>query len=103
MDENVWAITAPDEAVSLGIVKPFHSSLHFACPPDRDIEILLRSARLNNPNAVKGTNCAECTRIACPVNRTIVSLLEKSKLIPAIKSIQRVFFLGGPGSERNRK
>ena len=39
MDENVWAVIAPDEAVSLGVVKPLHRSLHFAGPPDRDFGI----------------------------------------------------------------
>src|SRR6267143_3601430 len=28
MYENVWAIIAPDEAVSFGIIKPFHGSVH---------------------------------------------------------------------------
>jgi hypothetical protein len=29
MNENVRPVIAPDEAVSLGIIKPFHGSLHF--------------------------------------------------------------------------
>jgi hypothetical protein len=45
MYENVWAIIAPDEAVSFGIVKPFHGSLHFACPPDTVFGILHHAAR----------------------------------------------------------
>jgi hypothetical protein len=39
--ENVWAVIAPDEAITLGIVKPLHGSLHFACPPDRVLSISL--------------------------------------------------------------
>ena len=35
VNENVWAIIAPDEAVSFRIVKPFDSSLHCDLPPDR--------------------------------------------------------------------
>src|SRR5882672_1802700 len=45
LSEAVGASIAPDEAVSLGIVKPLHCSLHFACPPDRDFEILHHDAR----------------------------------------------------------
>ena len=45
MDENVWAVIAPDEAVPFRIVKPLHGSLHFAFPPDRDLEIWHPGAR----------------------------------------------------------
>ena len=31
MNENIWAIIAPDEAVSFRIVKPFDGSLHCDC------------------------------------------------------------------------
>jgi len=31
VNENVWAIIAPDEAISFRIIKPFDSSLHFDC------------------------------------------------------------------------
>src|SRR3981081_434610 len=45
MYENVGAIIAPDEAVSLGIVKPLHGSSHFHCPPGRVFEISLHAVR----------------------------------------------------------
>jgi hypothetical protein len=31
VNKNVWAIIAPDEAISFRIVKPFDGSLHFDC------------------------------------------------------------------------
>src|SRR5713226_4569317 len=34
MHEYVRTIIAPDEAVTLGVIKPLHSSSHFAWPPD---------------------------------------------------------------------
>jgi hypothetical protein len=31
VNENVWAIIAPDEAISLGIIEPLNSALQFEC------------------------------------------------------------------------
>jgi hypothetical protein len=31
MNKNVWAVIAPDEAISFGIIKPLDGSLHFDC------------------------------------------------------------------------
>lgn len=71
MNENIRAIIAPDEAVSFAVVKPFYSSMHFAFPPEQGLRDFIPQRPVNNPNAVKDTNGAECTRIDWRVNSTI--------------------------------
>jgi len=82
--ENVGAIIAPDEAVSLGIVKPLHGSLHCDCPPDRDFEILHHGARRITLTPLKIRMARSVPESNDQSIEQSSSLLEKSRLMPII-------------------
>jgi hypothetical protein len=87
MNEYVWSIISPDEAVSLGIVKPLHGSLHFDQPPETNVEISHGGRRITlTPLKIQVARSVpewdfESIEQSCV-------LLEKSRLIPVTKTIQ---------------
>jgi hypothetical protein len=103
MYENVWTIIAPDEAISLGIVKPLHGSMHFDCPPDRVFEIPLHGARGITLTLLKIRIARSVFRIGFRVNRTIVFPARKKQGYPCIKTIQTVHIVKRGYSERKRR
>ena len=90
VNEYVWAIIAPDEAISFRIVKPFDGSLHCDCLLTGIHKLSSHGDKSDILSAVKNTNCAESTRIKVRVKGTF-SIYSKDKYSEmCTKSIQKL-------------
>jgi len=45
MNEDIWALPAPDETITLGIVEPLHLALHQFPPLQRTVLVQSGSSR----------------------------------------------------------
>jgi hypothetical protein len=70
VNENVWAIVAPNEAIPFRVIEPFYSATQFLALPKLDVPLRRSSFQLSKMHLKQAStrNCAESSRTTLSVN-----------------------------------